>query len=87
MTDKVSLKQFAKGLKSDYLAEIKNLKDDKEVLDYLIGQVANANAVVVCNKSEIEEIKTKNHGFHDHIAKLLEQLGKAQEKKKWWWKK
>ena len=33
------------------------------------------------------DLKTKNHGFHDHIAKLLEQLGKAQEKKKWWWSK
>ena len=70
--EKIGLAKIVERYKAEYLEKIAQLKDDQEVLNYLVEEVAFANASCVCLKSEQEEFKKQ-------ILDLVLDMSKKQK--------
>ena len=70
--ERIGLAKIVERYKAEYLEKIAQLKDDQEVLTYLVEEVAFANASCVCLKSEQEEFKKQ-------ILDLVLDMSKKQK--------
>tara|TARA_Y100000739_G_C20348474_1_gene346671 strand:+ start:386 stop:652 length:267 start_codon:yes stop_codon:yes gene_type:complete len=86
--ERIGLTNIVEKYKAEYLEKIAQLKDDQEVLTYLVEEVAFANASCVCLKSDQEELKklildmSRKHKTHiDEVNKHFKIDG--SKKKSW----
>ena len=86
MKEKISIFKVIERFKAEYLEKIAQFKgDDAKALDFLLDEVAYANAACTCLKSDYEELRNlvidislKQKG---HIKKVNEEFKK--KKKRW----
>ena len=85
MKEKISIFKVVERFKADYLEKIAQFKgDDAKALDFLLDEVAFANAACTCLKSDYEELRNliidislKQKG---HIKKVNEEFKKKNKR-------
>ena len=86
--ERIGLAKIVERYKAEYLEKIAQLKDDQEVLTYLVEEVAFANASCVCLKSELEEFKKlildMSKKQKTHIDEVNKHFKINSSKKKRW---
>ena len=86
--DRIGLAKIVERYKAEYLEKIAQLKDDQEVLTYLVEEVAFANASCVCLKSGQEELKKlvldMSKRQKNHIDEVNNHFKINSSKKKRW---
>ena len=84
MKEKISIFKVIERFKAEYLEKIAQFKgDDAKALDFLLDEVAYANAACTCLKSDYEELRNlvidislKQKG---HIKKVNEEFKKKNK--------
>ena len=86
--ERIGLTKIVERYKAEYLEKIAQLKDDKEVVNYLVEEVAFANASCVCLKSGQEELKKlvldMSRKQKNHIDEVNNHFKINSSKKKRW---
>ena len=86
--ERIGLTKIVERYKAEYLEKIAQLKNDKEVLNYLVEEVAFANASCVCLKSDQEELKKlildMSRKQKSHIDEVNKHFKINSSKKKRW---
>ena len=86
--ERIGLAKIVERYKAEYLEKIAQLKNDKEVLNYLVEEVAFANASCVCLKSGQEELKKlvldMSKRQKNHIDEVNNHFKINSSKKKRW---
>lgn len=85
MKEKISIFKVIERFKAEYLEKIAQFKgDDAKALDFLLDEVAYANAACTCLKSDYEELRNlvidislKQKG---HIKKVNEEFKKKNKR-------
>ena len=85
MKEKISIFRVIERFKAEYLEKIAQFKgDDAKALDFLLDEVAYANAACTCLKSDYEELRNlvidislKQKG---HIKKVNEEFKKKNKR-------
>ena len=85
MKEKISIFKVVERFKADYLEKIAQFKgDDAKALDFLLDEIAYANAACTCLKSDYEELRNlvidislKQKG---HIKKVNEEFKKKNKR-------
>lgn len=84
MEDKISIFKVIERFKAEYLEKISQLDDDGKVLDFLLDEVAYANAACTCLKSDYQELRNlvidislKQKG---HIKKVNQEFNKKNKR-------
>jgi hypothetical protein len=86
--ERVTLTQLQERYKAEYLEKIAQIKDDGEVLAYLVDEVAFANASCLCLKSDQEELRrlvlNMSKMQKNHIDEVNKHFKIKSSKKKRW---
>ena len=85
MKEKISIFKVIERFKAEYLEKIAQFKgDDAKALDFLLDEVAYANAACTCLKSDYEELRNlvidislKQKG---HIKNVNEEFNKKNKR-------